>query len=146
FRKEMPNFPRIGPRTAGSSWRQACRAPTPAAGRMPTSTSSIWHRKVSWFHCWSALGGRGGAVFAPDGRSIAFLADDSRREEVYVQPFDPEARRLTGTRHQISRGGAGLVRWPKPGRELFYLGYDYWIYAATLTGEPKRLFMVAQQA
>jgi len=84
----------------------------------------------------------GGAVFAPNGRSIAFIADDSGHQEAYVQPFDPEARRLTGTRRQISRGGAGLVRWPKPGRELFYLGADYWIYAATLTREPKRLFTV----
>src|SRR5215831_9253826 len=88
----------------------------------------------------------GFAVFAPDGRSIAFLSDESGHHEAYVQAFDPEARRLTGTRHQISRGGAGILRWPKPGRELFYLGADYWIYAASLTGEPKRLFMVPQQA
>src|SRR5215471_1511918 len=90
--------------------------------------------------------GAGRAVFAPDGRSIVFLANDSGHNEAFVQPFDAEARRLTGTRHQISRGGAGMLRWPKPGRELFYLGYDYWIYAATLTGEPKRLFMVPPQA
>ena len=85
-------------------------------------------------------------MFAPDGRSIAFIADDSGQQEVYVQPFDPETRRLTGTRHQISRGGIGaaVVRWPKPGRELFYLGYDHWIYAASLTGEPKRLFAPPQ--
>jgi hypothetical protein len=87
----------------------------------------------------------GSAVFAPDGRSIAFIANDSGHREAYVQTFDPEARRLTGTRHQISRGGAQLVRWPKPGRELFYVGADYWIYAATLIGEPKRLFAVPQQ-
>jgi Tol biopolymer transport system component len=58
------------------------------------------------------LVGAMGAVFAPDGRSIAFIDG-----EAYVQAFDAEARRLTGTRHQISRGGAGFVRWPKPGRE-----------------------------
>jgi DNA-binding winged helix-turn-helix (wHTH) protein/Tol biopolymer transport system component len=86
------------------------------------------------------------AVFAPDGRSIAFLANDSGHREAYVQPFDPEIRRLTGIRHQISRGGAQLVRWPKPGRELFYLSADNWICAATLTGEPKRLFEVSPQA
>jgi Tol biopolymer transport system component len=45
-----------------------------------------------------------GAVFAPDGRSIAFISDDSGHDEVNVQTFDPDARRLTGTRHQISRG------------------------------------------
>jgi hypothetical protein len=86
------------------------------------------------------------AVEVQIAESIAFIAHDSGQGEAYVQPFDPEARRLTGTRHQISRGGAQLVRWPKPGRELFHLGADYWIYAATLTGEPKRLFMVPQQA
>ena len=87
-----------------------------------------------------------GAVFAPDGRSIAFLSDESGRREVYVQPFDPGARRLTGNRRQISRGGAALVRWPRPGREIFYLGADSWMYAATLGGEPKRLFPVSQEA
>jgi len=51
-----------------------------------------------------------GAVFAPDGRSMAFISDDSGHDEAYVQAFDPEARRLTGTRHQISRGGAGILR------------------------------------
>lgn len=87
-----------------------------------------------------------GAVFSPDGRSIAFLSDDSGDLEVYVQEFDPAHRQLTGVRRQISRGGASIVRWPKPGREIFYLGRDYWIHAATLAGEPKRLFPVPQEA
>src|SRR5581483_9195569 len=85
------------------------------------------------------------AVFAPDGRAIAFLSQESGSREVYVQAFDPEGRRMTGMRRQISRGGALLVRWPKPGRELFYLGRDYYIYATSLTGETKRLFQVSQQ-
>jgi hypothetical protein len=85
-------------------------------------------------------------VFAPDVRSVAFLSNESGRREAYVQPFDPQERKLTGVRRQISRGGASMVRWPKPGRELFYLGADYWIYAAGFTGEPKRLFAVSQQA
>jgi DNA-binding winged helix-turn-helix (wHTH) protein/Tol biopolymer transport system component len=91
-------------------------------------------------------GGKGEAVFSPDGRSIAFLAEDSGHREVYVQNFDPDARRLTGTRRQISRGGAYIVRWPKPGRELFYLGTDYSIYSVTLTGEPQRLFRIPQES
>jgi Tol biopolymer transport system component len=90
-------------------------------------------------------GWKSGVIFAPDGRSIAFLADDSGQHEVYVQPFDPEARGLTGTRRQISRGGASSIRWPKPGHELFYLGTDYWVYATTLTGKPERLFAIPQQ-
>jgi hypothetical protein len=53
---------------------------------------------------------------------------------------------VAGIRHQISRSGAIQVRWPKPGGKLFYLGADYWIHEATLTGEPQRLFQVSQQA
>ena len=91
-------------------------------------------------------GGKGEAVFAPDGRLIAFISNDSGKGEVYVQGFDPEARRLTGARRQVSRGGAYIVRWPKPGGEIFYLGIDYWVYAVTLTGEPKGLFRIPQEA
>ena len=87
-----------------------------------------------------------GAVFAPDGRSIAFIANDSGHQEVYVQSFNAETRRLTGARRQISHGDAYLVRWPKPGRELFYLSRDFWVYATTLTGDPERLFQVPPQA
>jgi DNA-binding winged helix-turn-helix (wHTH) protein/dipeptidyl aminopeptidase/acylaminoacyl peptidase len=87
-----------------------------------------------------------GAVFSPDGRSMAFIANDSGHQEVYVQPFNPETRRLTGAPRQISHGDAYSVRWPKPGRELFYLGRDYWVYSTTLTGETQRLFQVPPQA
>jgi Tol biopolymer transport system component len=86
-----------------------------------------------------------GAVFSPDGRAMAFLAQESGTREVYLQAFDPESRRLTGIRRQISRGGALVVRWPKPGRELFYLGRDYYIYVADLAGQITRLFPVSRE-
>jgi DNA-binding winged helix-turn-helix (wHTH) protein/Tol biopolymer transport system component len=85
------------------------------------------------------------AVFAPDGRAIAFLSRESGSREVYVQAFDPAGRRLTGMPRQISRGGALLVRWPQPGHELFYLGHDYCIYEVSLNGATKRLFQVSQE-
>jgi Tol biopolymer transport system component len=87
-----------------------------------------------------------GAVFSPDGRSIAFIADDSGRMEAYVQIFDPEKRELTGVRHQISHGGARLLRWPRPGEEIFYLGADSSIYSTDRQGQAKRLFPIPQQA
>lgn len=53
---------------------------------------------------------------SPDGRWLAFLADDTGRHEVYVVPYGrPEPRR------QISRDGAlPAVRWTKRGAELCY--------------------------
>ena len=86
------------------------------------------------------------AMAVTTATTTTFISNDSGKGEVYVQGFDPEARRLTGARRQVSRGGAYIVRWPKPGGEIFYLGIDYWVYAVTLTGEPKGLFRIPQEA
>ena len=87
-------------------------------------------------------------VFSPDGRSVAFISTDSGHAELYVQSFDAAARRLTGNRRQISRGGALIARWPRPGQEIFYLGADNWIYSVPWSAgghaaEPQRLFEIS---
>ena len=54
-------------------------------------------------------------AFSPDGRLLAYVADDTGRTEVYVRSFPgPGARHLIST-----RGGLGPV-WSRDGRELFY--------------------------
>jgi serine/threonine-protein kinase len=54
-------------------------------------------------------------AFSPDGRMIAYAANDTGRSEIYVRPF-PEA----GAKYTISnQGGMGPV-WSRDGRELFY--------------------------
>ena len=53
--------------------------------------------------------------FSPDGRLVAFLSDESGRDEIYVVTFPP-----TGAKWQVSQNGGGEPRWSRDGRELFY--------------------------
>jgi Tol biopolymer transport system component len=54
--------------------------------------------------------------FSPDGRWLAYAADDSGRFEVYVQPFQGP-----GPRIQVSVTGGASPAWNPSGRELFFL-------------------------
>lgn len=53
---------------------------------------------------------------SPDGRWLAYVSDETGRQEVYVGSFP-----ATGGRWQISNGGGGFPVWSRKGRELFYL-------------------------
>jgi hypothetical protein len=57
--------------------------------------------------------------FSPDGKWIAYESDESGRFEVYVQPFPGP-----GPKHPISTNGGAQVRWPRGGKELFYVALD----------------------
>jgi len=62
-----------------------------------------------------------GAV-SPDGRWMAYLSDESGKQELYVQSFP-----TLGSKYQVSASGAGsnlLPLWVRGGRELIYLGGD----------------------
>ncbi len=56
------------------------------------------------------------AKFSPDGRYLAYVSDESGREEVYVRPF-PEG----SGKWQVSVNGGVQPRWRHDGRELFYV-------------------------
>jgi eukaryotic-like serine/threonine-protein kinase len=56
---------------------------------------------------------------SPDGRWVAFQADESGRFEIYVAAFP----KFTSKR-QISSGGGLQPQWRGDGRELFYLSPD----------------------
>ncbi len=74
-------------------------------------------------------------VFSPDGKSIAFVSNDSGRLEAYVQAFEPgETPRLSGERLRISSDGAQLIRWRKDGKEICYLGLDGMLYSVPVGG------------
>ena len=55
-----------------------------------------------------------GAKFSPDGRWIAYTADDSGRSEVYVRPYPGPGDKL-----QVSTEGGSEPVWARSGRELF---------------------------
>ena len=54
---------------------------------------------------------------SPDGRWIAFVTNESGRDEVVVQPFPGP-----GGRVQVSAGGGSEPVWSRDGRRLFYRG------------------------
>ena len=57
-------------------------------------------------------------VFSPDGRFVAYSADQTGRREVYVRPFaakEPE--------YKVSRDGGSHPRWRSSG-EIFFLSLD----------------------
>jgi len=83
-------------------------------------------------------------AFSPDGRWIAYVSDESGRNEIYVQAFP-----LSGEKHQISSGGGSEPYWRKDGTELFYLAADRNLMAAPVKlgtsiapATPKSLFPV----
>ena len=81
-------------------------------------------------------------VFSPNGRWIAYCSDSSGRDEVYIRAFPPGKRA-----HLVSRSGGWAPRWRGDGRELFFLGLDGRMIAAsvdpatgTTVGAPRELF------
>jgi Tol biopolymer transport system component len=57
--------------------------------------------------------------FSPDVRYVAYVSDESGRNEVYVQTFPPAEGKW-----QVSAGGGTRPRWRRDGRELFFLASD----------------------
>jgi serine/threonine protein kinase len=57
-----------------------------------------------------------GARFSPDGQWLAYVSNETGREEIFIRPTGP-----TGGRKRLSSdGGIGPV-WGRGGRELFFL-------------------------
>ena len=54
-------------------------------------------------------------MFSPDGQWLAYVSDESGRDEVYVRPASGE-----GGRQVISTTGGTEPMWAPDGRELFY--------------------------
>jgi eukaryotic-like serine/threonine-protein kinase len=62
----------------------------------------------------------GGGVVSPDGRWLAYQANDTGVFEVYVRPWP----NVNDGKWQISTGGGTRLVWARDARELFYLGTD----------------------
>jgi serine/threonine-protein kinase len=56
------------------------------------------------------------AEFSPDGHWLAYVSDESGRDEVYVQPYPG-----LGARQQVSTEGGREPAWAHNGREMFYV-------------------------
>jgi len=72
--------------------------------------------------------------FSPDGRWVAYMSNESGRPEIYVRAF-AEA----GSEWQISTNGGIFPAWRRDGKELYYVGPDSRIMAASVTVTGKTL-------
>jgi Tol biopolymer transport system component len=79
---------------------------------------------------------------SPDGRWVAYVSDESGRDEVYVRSFPP-----AGGRWQITAEGGNHPRWRRDGRELFFVSADRALHAVDVrdhppfqSGAPRMLF------
>jgi Tol biopolymer transport system component len=68
--------------------------------------------------------------FSPDSRWIAYVSDESGRQDVYAQSFPAPAAKF-----RISTDGGVQPRWRRDGREIFYLAPDGRLMAAAVKGE-----------
>lgn len=76
------------------------------------------------------------AALSPDGRWLAFQADDSGRAEIYLAPFGREGERL-----RVSSEGGIEPRWSTDGTELYFINAVNMLTAAPIdaNGRPGAL-------
>jgi eukaryotic-like serine/threonine-protein kinase len=60
------------------------------------------------------------AQFSPNGLWVAYVSNESGKNEVYVRPFP-----LAPGKWQLSTGGGEQPRWRRDSKELFYLSADH---------------------
>jgi Tol biopolymer transport system component len=83
----------------------------------------------------------GGAMFSPDGRWLAYVSDESGRNEVYAQEYPGP-----GGKWQVSNQGGVEPVWSRDGRELFYRNGTQMMVVEVepgetfVAGEPRLLF------
>lgn len=69
------------------------------------------------------------ARFSPDGRWLAYMSDESGRNEIYVRSFPARS----GGKWMISQGGGLLAAWRGDSREVFYIANDGTIMAVPIS-------------
>ena len=87
--------------------------------------------------------------FSPDGEWIAYISDESGRDELYIQSF-PAGR----GKWRLSMNGAASPRWRRDGQELFFVAPDQSVMAVSVHlsgqapqfGVPHPLFRLADSA
>jgi Tol biopolymer transport system component len=86
--------------------------------------------------------------FSPDGKWIAYISDESGRNEIYVQAFAPGAP-ASGGKWQLSTNGGISPQWRRDGREMYYLAngrlmaVDVTLGAEVKAGTPKEIFSLS---
>ena len=93
-----------------------------------SGTSAPEGRKPTPFRQTSFTEGPG--FFAPDGRWVAYMSNESGQNQVYVAPFPGP-----GEKWIVSTAGGTQPGWGSDGKELFYLAPDSTLMAATVKSQ-----------
>jgi Tol biopolymer transport system component len=98
----------------------------------------------------ATAGIEGNGQFSPDGRWIAYVANESGAPDVYVRPFSATGPATGGAKWLVSVGASlnNLPRWSSSGRQLFYIrAATFDVQAVDIdtskgfqAGSPRRLF------
>ncbi len=102
-----------------------------------TSANSIWmfpleDEQEPWTFLHTEFD-EAGAMFSPDGHWLAYMSNETGRDEVYVQPFSVSGPR---GKRQVSIGGGAEPVWAPDGRDLFYRNGDK-MMAVVIETEPE---------
>jgi hypothetical protein len=77
------------------------------------------------------------AKFSPDGRWVAYMSNETGREEIYVASF-PEGT----AKRKVSLDGGRAPRWSRDGKELFFVESDRTILVAPVSWNGQPMFGV----
>jgi Tol biopolymer transport system component len=97
------------PKTSGDLWA------LPMQGRKPVAVANSPFVELN-------------GQFSPDGTWVAYQSNESGRNEIYVVPFP-----AGNGKWQVSTGGGIWPRWRRDGKEVFFIGPDSQMMAATIT-------------
>jgi hypothetical protein len=73
--------------------------------------------------------------FSPDGRWLAYVSDESGKNEIYVEAFPGHENKS-----KVSTNGGANPRWRRDGREIFYVSPQRQLMSVAVSaGQPLRL-------
>jgi Tol biopolymer transport system component len=110
--------------------------------------SAAPRKPIEAFHSQSQIQG---ARFSADSRFLAYVSNQSGKNEIYVRAFDAAAGAEAAPAKEPLRisdqGGQGMAFWNRNGKELYYLAADRSVMAVSIStapalefGKPKLLF------
>jgi eukaryotic-like serine/threonine-protein kinase len=81
----------------------------------------------------------GEPAFSPDGRWVAYTANGSGRNEIYLRPFDAQNPESTPI-YPVTKFGGDYSKWSPDGQTLYYFGIDKeenTLFAITIETHPE---------